>query len=97
MSGIIWLASYPKSGNTWLRIFIENLFKNTAEPAKINELGVVKHNDNSPNLFKQIIGRDVDTMTDSEEKQRALDATMENEGRVIYFCTPCTIQYNLAQ
>ena len=69
VSGIIWLASYPKSGNTWLRIFIENLFKNTAEPAKINELEVVKHNDNSPNLFKQIIGRGFDAMKDSELHQ----------------------------
>ena len=69
MGGIIWLASYPKSGNTWLRIFIENLFRNTTEPAKINELGVVKHNDNSPNLFKQIIGHELETMTDSEIHQ----------------------------
>ena len=69
MGGIIWLASYPKSGNTWLRIFIENLFRNTTEPAKINELGVVKHNDNSPNLFKQIIGHEIETMTDLEIHQ----------------------------
>ena len=40
--GIIWLASYPKSGNTWLRIFLENLFRNTQSPADINDLGVVK-------------------------------------------------------
>ena len=66
MGGIIWIASYPKSGNTWLRIFIENLFKNTTEPARINELSVVKHNDNSPKLFNQIIGREIDAMTDSE-------------------------------
>ena len=23
---IIWLASYPKSGNTWVRLFLDNLF-----------------------------------------------------------------------
>ena len=69
MGGIIWIASYPKSGNTWLRIFIENLFKNTTEPARINELSVVKHNDNSPKLFNQIIGREIDAMTDSEIHQ----------------------------
>ena len=22
---IIWLASYPKSGNTWVRLFLDNL------------------------------------------------------------------------
>ena len=39
MGGIIWLASYPKSGNTWLRAFLHNLFVNTDKPASINELG----------------------------------------------------------
>jgi hypothetical protein len=36
--GIIWLASYPKSGNTWLRIFLTNLRRDGAEPVNINEL-----------------------------------------------------------
>jgi hypothetical protein len=27
ISGILWLASYPKSGNTWTRAFLHNLFK----------------------------------------------------------------------
>jgi len=37
-SGIIWLASYPKSGNTWLRIFLTNLRCDGEEPVNINEL-----------------------------------------------------------
>ncbi len=38
MGGIIWLASYPKSGNTWLRAFLHNLLKDPAQPAEINQL-----------------------------------------------------------
>lgn len=38
MSGIYWLASYPKSGNTWLRIFIENYVRNEPQPIDINTL-----------------------------------------------------------
>lgn len=38
MSGIYWLASYPKSGNTWFRSFLRNLLENGAQPADINEL-----------------------------------------------------------
>lgn len=38
MSGIYWLASYPKSGNTWLRIFIENYVRNESQPVQINTL-----------------------------------------------------------
>ncbi len=35
---IIWLASYPKSGNTWFRIFLANLLSKSGEPLSINEL-----------------------------------------------------------
>jgi hypothetical protein len=35
---IIWLASYPKSGNTWFRIFLSNLFSLKDEPIDINDL-----------------------------------------------------------
>ncbi len=35
---IVWLASYPKSGNTWFRVFLSNLLEEKEEPAHINEL-----------------------------------------------------------
>ena len=38
MGALIWLASYPKSGNTWMRSFLHNLFRNAHEPVSINEL-----------------------------------------------------------
>lgn len=38
MGGIYWLASYPKSGNTWLRTFLRNLIEDGDQPADINEL-----------------------------------------------------------
>ena len=38
MKGIIWLASYPKSGNTWFRVFLTNLLRGGDTPADINEL-----------------------------------------------------------
>ena len=38
MSGIIWLASYPKSGNTWFRVFLTNLRGEEDGPAQINRL-----------------------------------------------------------
>lgn len=39
MGNIIWLASYPKSGNTWMRAFIHNLFRDPDKPLNINEIG----------------------------------------------------------
>ncbi len=38
MGGIIWLASYPKSGNTWLRAYLHNLLRDPDKPADINQL-----------------------------------------------------------
>lgn len=38
MAKIIWLASYPKSGNTWMRILLTNYLRNASEPADINKL-----------------------------------------------------------
>ena len=38
MSKIVWLASYPKSGNTWTRVFLTNYLRDCAEPADVNAL-----------------------------------------------------------
>ena len=51
---IIWLASYPKSGNTWLRAFItsllsENIGKNSLE--NINKIRAYPITDDFKNLL----------------------------------------------
>ena len=38
MGAIVWLASFPKSGNTWMRAFLHNLLRNPDKPMPINEL-----------------------------------------------------------
>lgn len=38
MSKIIWLASYPKSGNTWMRAFLHNLLRDPNEAYDINKI-----------------------------------------------------------
>jgi hypothetical protein len=38
MNQINWLASYPKSGNTWTRIFLTNYLNDADQPADINHL-----------------------------------------------------------
>jgi hypothetical protein len=38
MNKIYWIASYPKSGNTWVRIFLTNYLMEGDEPADINHL-----------------------------------------------------------
>ena len=38
MGKIVWLASYPKSGNTWVRAFLHNYIVNPESPHSINSL-----------------------------------------------------------
>jgi hypothetical protein len=39
MGKIVWLASYPKSGNTWMRTLLVNYLRHENTPADINHLG----------------------------------------------------------
>lgn len=39
MGRILWLASYPKSGNTWVRVFLANLIRGGGEAVDINRVG----------------------------------------------------------
>lgn len=38
MGKLVWLASYPKSGNTWVRAFLHNYIANAQTPHSINDL-----------------------------------------------------------
>lgn len=65
MAGIFWLASYPKSGNTWMRIFLTNYLRNAEAPADINDL------DGGPiasarNLFDELVGVEASDLTLAE-------------------------------
>ena len=63
MSGIVWLASYPKSGNTWLRVFLTNLFRD--EAADINDLShALIASDRA--MFENALGYDSDELTIEE-------------------------------
>ena len=52
--GIWWLASYPKSGNTWLRAFIDSLV--SGEAADINKLTLVSGISSNRLAFDETLG-----------------------------------------
>ena len=37
-NGVVWLASYPKSGNTWMRLLLANIQNADGPPVSINSL-----------------------------------------------------------
>jgi len=57
MGNIVWLASYPKSGNTWLRAFLANLIANKSTPMPLAELPNYGRLEADPELYSQIAGK----------------------------------------
>lgn len=57
MGNIVWLASYPKSGNTWLRAFLANLVANRADPLRLDELTAYADDEALPERFSELAGR----------------------------------------
>ncbi|MCR9175036.1 MAG: sulfotransferase domain-containing protein [Alphaproteobacteria bacterium] len=64
--GIMWLASYPKSGNTWMRVFLENLFRNEPEPISINDFRVARYGDVEVAMYEHVTGRPFSELTDDD-------------------------------
>ncbi|MCI0435347.1 MAG: sulfotransferase domain-containing protein [Gemmatimonadetes bacterium] len=65
---ILWFASYPKSGNTWLRMFLANLQADRNAPIRLNELAA------SPSaagrhLFEDTTGLDSSELTAGETRR----------------------------
>ncbi|MEH6545123.1 MAG: sulfotransferase domain-containing protein [Sneathiella sp.] len=66
MGGIIWLASYPKSGNTWARTFILNLLTNPEQPANINDLDTFTLGDSSASSYEKVSGKSITEISGKE-------------------------------
>ena len=49
---IIWLASYPKSGNTWTRVFLANYIFDRQEPMPINEVHRLGTSDSAERIYR---------------------------------------------
>tara|TARA_R110000868_G_scaffold147244_3_gene368537 strand:- start:9945 stop:10787 length:843 start_codon:yes stop_codon:yes gene_type:complete len=66
MGALIWLASYPKSGNTWMRTFLHNLLTNAQEPVQINKLTQFSVGESSIRPYEYLFKKPVEDMTPEE-------------------------------
>jgi hypothetical protein len=66
MGAIIWLASYPKSGNTWMRVFLHNLLLNAKEPVDINSLHFFTLGEGNARFYKPFDPRPLSQLSETE-------------------------------
>jgi len=66
MKNIIWLASYPKSGNTWFRIFLSNLLDDKEDPADINKITSTHGIASARHIFDEITGIEASDLSHDE-------------------------------
>ncbi|WP_240932881.1 sulfotransferase domain-containing protein [Pelagibius litoralis] len=66
MPGILWLASYPKSGNTWMRAFLANLILDAREPLPLKRIGEICPSEPAETWFRPLSERPVDQLSAKE-------------------------------
>ncbi|MCB0117193.1 MAG: sulfotransferase domain-containing protein, partial [Caldilineaceae bacterium] len=65
MQRLVWLASYPKSGNTWVRLFLTAYNHPERQEVDINAVDVSLHAGNR-DLFDRVIGLEASELTPVE-------------------------------
>ena len=66
MKNIIWLASYPKSGNTWFRIFLSSLLGDEKEPTDINNITNTHGIASARHIFDELTGIEASDLSHDE-------------------------------
>ena len=66
MGKIIWMASYPKSGNTWLRAFLHNLLRDPKEAYDVNRMTDYAVGDSHRSFYQKFLRKPLKEMTDEE-------------------------------
>jgi hypothetical protein len=64
MGNLVWLASFPKSGNTWLRLFIANYLMNAKEPFPINKAHLLTFGDMMGAPYEKLAGKPLAELDD---------------------------------
>lgn len=79
MGNILWIASYPKSGNTWVRAFLENYLQNSDRAVDINSLHQVSTAESYAHRFEKYLKDGQKTTDLSVEEICALRPMVQQE------------------
>ena len=88
MGRVIWLASYPKSGNTWVRAFLHNLLENSDSPFDINEMSGLTASDGALERYREIDRRPPERWSaeDIDRMRYKVQETIARSQPGIVFC-----------
>lgn len=85
--GIVWLASYPKSGNTWLRLLLANLLSDADAPVDINRIALGGPSSVNRTLVEDMTLIDTDLLTRDEANRlrpRVIEGIAANTTERLY-------------
>lgn len=64
MGKIVWIVSYPKSGNTWMRAFLWNYFRDSNVSGSLDELSTFAVSESNPERYRRFAdGADVGSLS----------------------------------
>ncbi|WP_340116351.1 sulfotransferase domain-containing protein [Pelagibius sp. 7325] len=66
MPGILWIASYPKSGNTWMRSFLANLILDEADPLPLKRISEICPSEPTEIWFRPFVQGEVSDLAPKE-------------------------------
>jgi hypothetical protein len=66
MGGLVWIASFPKSGNTWTRHFLHSLIRPANTPHDINTMHNLTTGDSAAAWYKGLLAKEAKECTEEE-------------------------------
>ncbi len=73
MQGIIWIASYPKSGNTWMRAFLANVLSDDKAPVPLKQMTAMCPGEALKTWYRSFYGDDFPVDDNVEVSKRRAD------------------------
>ena len=87
VKSLLWLASYPKSGNTWMRAFLANYIFNLDRPVPVNQLSRLGIGDANTLAHRRVAGGNFDPRNPRQMVQvrRKMLDTVDGNGADLNF------------
>lgn len=73
---IVWIASYPKSGNTWMRAFLANYLVDNDGPLPLDAIGQVSPGDSAAKRYLEVTGKTPGHIAQPEQMEARQEVLM---------------------